>query len=61
MGGARHRQKGNRTERQLVDLHKAIGVHAERYALSGASRFAALGMTLTSMRMAESKLHLLPR
>jgi Holliday junction resolvase len=38
-GGARHRQKGNRVERQIVDLHRALGVHAERYPLSGASRF----------------------
>ena len=38
-GGARHRQKGNRTEREIVDRHKAVGVHAERYPLSGASRF----------------------
>ena len=28
---------------QLVDLHKAIGVHAERYPLSGASRFRGAG------------------
>jgi Holliday junction resolvase len=38
-GGARHRQKGDRVERELVDLHRALGVHAERYPLSGASRF----------------------
>jgi Holliday junction resolvase len=39
MSGARHRQKGNRIERELVERHKNIGVHAERYPLSGASRF----------------------
>jgi Holliday junction resolvase len=39
MSGARHRRKGNRVERELVQLHKALGVHAERYPLSGASRF----------------------
>ena len=35
MSGARHRRKGNRVERELVQLHKALGVHAERYPLSG--------------------------
>lgn len=39
MSGARHRQKGDRIEREIVDRHKEIGVHSERYPLSGASRF----------------------
>jgi Holliday junction resolvase len=39
MSGAGHRRKGARVERDLVDRHKSIGVHAERYPLSGASRF----------------------
>jgi hypothetical protein len=43
MSGARHRQKGDRCERELVERHKAIGVHAERYPLSGASRFRGSG------------------
>jgi Holliday junction resolvase len=38
-GGARHRRKGSRIERELVALHRTLGVHAERYPLSGASRF----------------------
>ena len=38
-GGAKHRRKGDRLERELVDRHKAVGIHAERYPLSGASRF----------------------
>jgi Holliday junction resolvase len=46
MGGARHRQKGNRTEREIVALHKEIGVHCERYPLSGASRFRGSGHDL---------------
>jgi hypothetical protein len=46
MSGARHRRKGNRVERSLVDLHKSIGVHAERYPLSGASRFRDQGHDL---------------
>ena len=43
MSGARHRRKGDRIERELVEQHKAIGVHAERYPLSGASRFRGSG------------------
>jgi hypothetical protein len=43
MSGARHRQKGDRIEREIVDRHKALGVHAERYPLSGASRFRGSG------------------
>jgi Holliday junction resolvase len=43
MSGARHRQKGNRIERELVERHKELGVHAERYPLSGASRFRGSG------------------
>ncbi len=43
MSGARHRRKGNRVERELVERHKALGIHAERYPLSGASRFRGSG------------------
>jgi Holliday junction resolvase len=43
MSGARHRQKGNRIEREIVDRHRALGIHAERYPLSGASRFRGSG------------------
>jgi Holliday junction resolvase len=39
MSGARHRRKGDRIERELVTLHREMGIHAERYPLSGASRF----------------------
>ena len=42
-GGRRSRDKGNRSERELVERHKALGVHAERYPLSGASRFRGSG------------------
>jgi hypothetical protein len=42
-GGRRSRDKGNRIERELVERHKALGVHAERYPLSGASRFRGSG------------------
>jgi Holliday junction resolvase len=43
MSGAKHRQKGDRVERSIVEAHKAMGVHAERYPLSGASRFRGSG------------------
>ena len=46
MSGAAHRQKGNRCERELVERHKAIGVHAERCPLSGAPRFRGSGHDL---------------
>jgi Holliday junction resolvase len=46
MSGARHRQKGDRCERELVQRHLDIGVHAERYPLSGASRFRDSGHDL---------------
>jgi hypothetical protein len=42
-GGARFRRKGDRIERELVSLHKALGIHSERYPLSGASRFRDSG------------------
>jgi Holliday junction resolvase len=38
-GGASSRRKGLVIERELVDRHKALGCHAERYPLSGSSRF----------------------
>jgi hypothetical protein len=37
-GGARHRRKGDRCERELVERHKALGVHAKRYPLSASIR-----------------------
>jgi Holliday junction resolvase len=43
MSGARHRRKGDRIEREIVDRHKALGIKAERYPLSGASRFRGSG------------------
>jgi Holliday junction resolvase len=45
-GGAKPRSKGDRIERELVALHKANGIHAERYPLSGASRFRGAGHDL---------------
>jgi Holliday junction resolvase len=43
MSGARHRRKGDRVERELVHLHTDLGIKAERYPLSGASRFRGSG------------------
>src|SRR5262249_61664333 len=43
MSGARHRRVGNACEREVVDRHRGLGVHAERYPLSGASRFRGSG------------------
>jgi Holliday junction resolvase len=42
-GGSKYRRKGDRVEREIVELHKELGVHAERYPLSGASRFRNSG------------------
>jgi hypothetical protein len=39
MSGARHRRNGSRVEREIVALHLALGVKAERVPLSGASRY----------------------
>jgi hypothetical protein len=35
-GGRHSRDKGNRIEREIVERHKSLGVHAKRYPLSGA-------------------------
>lgn len=37
--GKASRDKGARRERQIVDMHREIGVRAERVPLSGAMRF----------------------
>lgn len=37
--GKASRDKGARRERQIVDMHRAIGVRAERVPLSGAMKF----------------------
>lgn len=45
-GGRASRRKGDLIERELVARHKEIGIHAERYPLSGASRFRGSGHDL---------------
>jgi hypothetical protein len=42
-GGRSSRQKGDRRERELVALHKQLGVHAERVPHSGAMRYRGHG------------------
>jgi hypothetical protein len=42
-GGKGSRDKGARFERDIVDRHKAIGIHAERYPASGATHFRGAG------------------
>ena len=42
-GGSRSRAKGDRIEREIVSQHAEIGVKAERYPLSGATRFRGSG------------------
>jgi Holliday junction resolvase len=46
LGGKRSRQKGDRAEREIVAKHIELGIHAERYPLSGASRFRGSGHDL---------------
>lgn len=40
---AKERRKGAELEREIVNLHQEIGICAERYPLSGASRFRGKG------------------
>jgi hypothetical protein len=42
-GGRSPRRKGSGIEREVVELHRALDIHAERYPLSGASRFRGSG------------------
>jgi hypothetical protein len=43
VSGAHRRRKGDRIERELVTRHLEIGIKAERYPVSGASRFSGSG------------------
>jgi hypothetical protein len=40
---ASERRKGVRVETEIVNAHKAAGIHAERYPLSGASHYKGSG------------------
>lgn len=41
--GAAPRKKGSRIESEIVARHRALGVHAEKYPQSGATRFRGSG------------------
>jgi len=41
--GVKSRRKGQRLEREIVELHREAGIHAERVPLSGASRYQGNG------------------
>jgi hypothetical protein len=60
-GGARHRCKGNRVEREIVDLHKAIGIHAERVRSRVRPAIKTKVTTSTSTSPAATKRHWLPK
>jgi Holliday junction resolvase len=55
MSGARHRRKGDRLEREVVARHRALGIHSERYPLSGASRFRGKGHDVDIYAFGETK------
>jgi hypothetical protein len=42
-------------EREIVEQHKAAGIHAERYPLSGASRFRGSGHDLDIYALGRDK------
>jgi len=44
--GAMQRRKGARVENQIARAHRALGIHAERYPLSGATHFRGQGHDL---------------
>lgn len=48
-GGRSQRRKGDRIEREIVELHRQIGVHAERVPLSGATRYQGHGHDIDVM------------
>jgi hypothetical protein len=41
--GAMHRRKGGRVEREIVNAHRELGIHAERYPYSGGTLFRGSG------------------
>lgn len=43
MSGKAPRQKGDRIEREIINLHEDLDIHAERYPLSGSTRFRGSG------------------
>lgn len=43
MSGKAPRRKGDRLEREIINLHEDLDIHAERYPLSGSTRFRGSG------------------
>ena len=61
MSGARHRQKGNRAEREIVDLHKGITFTPNVTLCPAPAGFGAAGMTSISIHLVARPLHSSPR
>ena len=61
MSGARHRRKGDRIEREVVDRDKALGIHAERYRFPVPANSAAVGMTWIFIYLAARRRRPSPR
>ena len=59
-GGRRSGDKGNRVECQFVELHKTLGVHCERYPLSGSSRFRGSGHDIDIYTSARNSAPIIP-
>lgn len=55
MAGKRSRDKGNRIEREIVNLHKDLGFQAERVPLSGAAGGSYKGDMVVENLRAEVK------
>jgi Holliday junction resolvase len=58
MSGAKHRRKGSEIEREFVHRHRDLGIPAERYPLSGASRFRGSGHDLDIYRFGQDEVRL---
>ena len=54
-GGAASRRKGSRIEREIVNRHREIGIHAERVPLSGAAKGSFAGDVIVAGMVAEVK------
>ena len=54
-GGAASRRKGSRIEREIVNRHREIGIHAERVPLSDADKGSFAGDVIVAEMVAEVK------
>jgi hypothetical protein len=55
MSGARHRRKGDRIERELVDRHRALGTHPNAIRCLVPADFAAPATTSISIFLVATK------